>query len=175
MFWRKKPKNHPNDRNGASVNDAGYRWNDDKWRGGAYPHWDADHSDYQADERNFWRHQVWAVWTNAGVSIAILAAAVAAGIIAYRAYQTGLQTVSEAKRQTEEARRQANEAKRQADAAESQLSIVGRYGKTPTARLCWRRESLQTTINGSTLFSRRSYQVRLNVRNFGQTPAYKTV
>ena len=34
---------------------------------------------------------------------------------------------------------------------------------------------LQTTINGSTLFSRRSYQVRLNVRNFGQTPAYKTV
>jgi hypothetical protein len=96
VFWRKQPKNEPNAEDGASANNADYRWDDSQWRVPPYKHWEAGNSDYQTDERNFWWHQVWALWASVGISIVTLIGAIIAGTIAYSAFV--------------EARRQANAA-----------------------------------------------------------------
>lgn len=69
MLWRKKPKNQPNASNSAPEEDTPYRWDNDKWSvPGAYKHWEAGNSDYQSDERRYWGHQVWALWTGVGIA-----------------------------------------------------------------------------------------------------------
>lgn len=117
MLWGKKPKDQPNTEGGTSKDDAQYRWDDRQWSVPSYKHWEAGNSDYQADERRYWRHQVRALWANVGIGIATFAAAVIAAVIAYHAYLASNTAAVEA-------HRQADEAKRQADIAEQQVGVA---------------------------------------------------
>jgi hypothetical protein len=117
MLWGKEQKDHPNSEDSASEGDAQYRWNDREWRVPSYKHWEAGNSDYQADERRYWRHQVRALWAGVGIGIATLLAACSAAAIAWWAYGAASDTVIEAKKQTAEAARQAK-------AAEDQLELA---------------------------------------------------
>jgi hypothetical protein len=98
MLKGKQPEDQPSNRNTGAPDDSDYSWDDKKWRGGSYPHWYADHSDYQGDERRYWRHQVWALWTNVGISGAALIAAVIAACIALGAYNATQQQADIASR-----------------------------------------------------------------------------
>jgi hypothetical protein len=139
--------------------DAAYRWDGGKWRGGCYPNWEAGQSDYQADERRLWADHVRATRANVVISFATLVAAIVAGIVAYGAYQTGLDAVAEGKRQTAEA-------KRQADAADRQINLAKEAEfRQLRAYVYVRRYSIvadQTTA-----------AAKVEVYHAGRTPAYR--
>jgi hypothetical protein len=171
MLWRQKPKNQPNAGGGTSPDDAQYRWNDNEWRAPSYQHWYAGNSDYQADERRYWRHQVRALWANVGIGIATLAAALTAAGIAYWAYRATSAAVVEAQKQTVEARRQAK-------AAEDQVGIAGdtEYRQlrayvvlTDLGVFC--PDCGDSTLTTDVLPQMKN-TIRCRIENNGQTPAY---
>lgn len=161
MWWRKKPKNQANAEGGVTEDNADYRWHDSKWRGPQYEHWYAGNSDYQSDERNYWWHQVRALWANVGIGIVTLSAAVIAAVIAYSAFVETRRQADQAETQVEIAR---DTAKRQLRAYLSIVSI---------ALDCVNCEKRK---NGETISRRRNVKpdlrLRVNVKNFGATPAY---
>jgi hypothetical protein len=110
MLCRKKQKDQPNNEHAESEDDAPYRWDEKKWEVPPYKHWEAGNSDYQADERRYWRHQVRALWANVAIGTITLGAAVTAAVIAYLAYQATSAAVVEAQKQTTEVKRQADAA-----------------------------------------------------------------
>jgi hypothetical protein len=158
VLWRKKPKDQPNAEGDVSKDDPQYRWDDDQWRVPPYKHWEAGNSDYEADERNFWQHQVRALWANVGIGIATLTAAGAAAIIAYGAYQAGSAAVVEAKKQT-------TEAHRQADAAINQLAIQSSDQRPWLHLEDVKTEVINYTANG--LY----FTMRFIGKNYGHSPA----
>jgi len=99
MLWRKKPKNQQDSNHHTSDDDAQYRWENGEWRVPHFEHWYAGNSDYQADERNYWWHQVRALWVGVAVGVATLIAAGTAGLIAYWAYEATSAAVIEARKQ----------------------------------------------------------------------------
>jgi hypothetical protein len=161
MLWRKKPKNEPDAESGASKNNAQYRWNDGEWRVPPYKHWDASHSDYQADERRYWWHQRWALWANVGVGIATLIAAITAAKIAYWAYESSVDAVIEAKRQTSEVRRQADAAQEQAGVAKETERNQLRAYVLPVFGPFTQSDLSQNPL-----------MLMYKPKNFGLTPAY---
>jgi hypothetical protein len=148
IFWRKKLKDEPNNKNSACVQSDDSCWDDQKWRSGSYPNWYADHSDYQREERKFWRNQII-------INAATFIAAVVAGYIAYRAYT--------------ETKRQANEASRQATAAEQQVSI---------AHDTERQQLRAYLGASKAVIERRGDtqpNLFITLMNFGSTPAYNVL
>jgi hypothetical protein len=82
MWWRKKPENQLNSEGRTSEDNAPYRWNNDP-----------GNTDYQVDERDYWRQQVRTSWAqaiaalaNVSVGLAALAAASYAAFIAGAAF-----------------------------------------------------------------------------------------
>jgi hypothetical protein len=172
MFWRKKPKDQPNQEDGASEDDAQYRWDDSKWRVPSYEHWYASNSDYQADERNYWWHQVRALWASIAIGIATLIAAVSAGLIAYWAYEATSAAVVEAQKQTVEAQNQTAQAMRQAEAAEAQIAVATDTEKRQLRAYIGVVPPADNQIANPFLPPAKPL-IRLTPKNFGMTPAYR--
>jgi hypothetical protein len=168
MWWRKRPNNRPSGENTAADDNAEYRWDNKKWTVPPYEHWYAANTDYQADERNYWRKQVKATWAqvwaaraNISLGVITLTIAVAAAIVAGSAYLTSLDALTEAQRQTAQAKRQAAASEAQAavahDTEERQLrAYVLGSARDPLVNFA---EHGKAHVQG-------------HLENVGQTPVY---
>jgi hypothetical protein len=154
-------ENQPQGGGRASKNNTGNGDNADQRLTFDYPKyesWYADTEKYEAAEAKFWFRQNIIGGIGVAVSALALAAAIVAGVIAYNAYIAALNAVAEAKRQADAAEDQVNVAK---DTEKRQLrAYIGVVSPPDNQRI-------------NPFFLPIVPIVRLNARNFGQTPAYK--
>lgn len=165
MCSTKQPENQPNTIEGACENDAPYKWDDRDWIVPPYQHWQAGNSDYQADERRYWRHQVRALWANVAIGIVTLIAAITAAAIAYWAYEAANKSAIEAANQTQEA-------KRQVTAAEEALRLTKNNFIIDQRPYVW----LTNNLGNPELWNKRTDgKVQIiwtyHYTNYGRTPA----
>jgi hypothetical protein len=90
MTLAEEPKKEPSEENSVPENEPDYGWDDKNWTvpsQSQYPHWYANNSDYPADERRYWRHQVWALWSSVGIAVATLLFVVLGAYTAFCAFK----------------------------------------------------------------------------------------